>query len=76
MMRQVETAQQLGVQQAVVDPEMDIVPGHQHQDFHHHFLPAWVRVQMRPTQLQQAPGKDHAGAEQQDGQPGLREFTA
>jgi len=74
-MRQVKAAQQPRVQEPVVDPEMHVVPGYERQDFQHYLLPARVRIQARPAELQEAPREDHAGAEQQDRQTGLRQLA-
>ncbi|KAG1460068.1 hypothetical protein G6F57_014387 [Rhizopus arrhizus] len=76
VMRQMKSPQRLGVEQPVVDPEMHVVPGHQHQDFDHYLLPAGIRVQVRPPQLQQAPREAPAGTEPPARQPRLGELAA
>ena len=57
VMRQVKAPQRPGVQQAVVDPEVHVIPGQQEQDLQRDLLPAGVRIQMRPAQLQQPQGR-------------------
>ena len=70
-----EADQGLGVQQPVVQPEVHIVPDHQHHDLGRHPGGAGRGGQLGPAQLQQAPGHDHAGAEEQHRQRRLAPFA-
>ena len=74
MVRAVIAAQPAGMQETMIDPEVHIVPDHQSQNFQGNTGRAGIGRQMRPAQLQESPGENHACAENKDGRSGLLQF--